>query len=169
MDNNLSERVDILKAALNSSFNHIVITDTDGNIVFANPAVTKITGYTPDEIIGKTPKLWGGQMPKEFYINMWHKIKDLKEPFQGEITNKRKNGEIYKAFVFITPLIDKDNNLIGFIGTEEDISKYIKVENALEEEKESSEKFNRFVVDREVRMRELKQEIEELKQKLINI
>jgi PAS domain S-box-containing protein len=46
---------------------HVVITTSEGIIVYANPAVTRITGFTPDEIIGRTPSLWGKQMDKEFF------------------------------------------------------------------------------------------------------
>ncbi len=113
---------DVFKLAVLSSFNHIVITDLDGKIIFANPSVTRITGYTQQEVLGKNPSLWGGQMPKEFYQEMWHIIKEKKEVFKGELVNKRKNGELYTARSVISPIFDSKKDLIGFIGTEEDIT-----------------------------------------------
>jgi PAS domain S-box-containing protein len=48
--------------AVQNAFNHIIISDVDGKIIYANNAVERITGYSTKEIIGKTPRLWGGLM-----------------------------------------------------------------------------------------------------------
>lgn len=118
----LASKNSIFKMAAQSAFNHIIITDENGIIIFANTAVTRITGYTPNEIIGKSPKLWGQQMPKIFYKKLWKTIKDDKKSFSGEITNKRKNGDLYYAKATISPILNNKNNILGFIGTEEDIT-----------------------------------------------
>lgn len=110
-------------AAVESSSDQIVITDIDGKIIYANPAASKITGYSPEEIIGNKPSLWGKQMSKEFYQNMWYTIKNLKKPFDGEVNNKRKNGELYTAAIHITPLLDANNQIRFFVSTERDITK----------------------------------------------
>ncbi len=118
-----SSKVNVFKLAVKSAFNHIIITNIDGKIIFANSAAERITGYSKEEIIGSTPRLWGGQMPKGFYENMWHVIKDEGKPFQGELTNRRKNGILYIAKSIISPIFDDENKIIGFVGTEEDITK----------------------------------------------
>ncbi|MFA6532682.1 MAG: ATP-binding protein [Patescibacteria group bacterium] len=112
----------IFKMAVENAFNHIIITDSEGIIIYANKAVQKITHYSPTEVIGKTPAVWGKQMPIEFYKKLWKTIKTNKKPFSGEVTNRRKNGEKYIAKSVISPII-KHNKIIGYIGTEEDITK----------------------------------------------
>lgn len=100
---------------------HIIITDENGVIVYANKAVETITGFSCEEIIGQTPALWGKQMPQEFYENMWRTIKTEKKVFEAEVTNKNKSGNLYKAHAKIAPFFDPKNKseLIGFIGIEQ--------------------------------------------------
>jgi signal transduction histidine kinase len=59
---------------------------------------------------------------------MWHTIKVLKRPFSGEVRNRRKNGAIYIANAVISPILDSRKKLIGFIGTEEDITQIKEVD-----------------------------------------
>lgn len=113
----------VFRYAVESALNHIIITDTDGKIIFANKSVEIITGFTHQEIIGNNPKLWGKQMDTVFYKKLWQTIKKDRKPFEGEIKNKRKNGQLYIAHAVISPILDDKNNLLGFIGTEEDITK----------------------------------------------
>ncbi len=112
------------KLAVEGASDHIVITDIDANIIFANKAVEATTGYSTKEIIGKNPgKLWGGQMNKEFFKKMWKTIKIDKNIYMGELKNKRKNGELYDAEVHVSPILDKDGNVVFFVGIERDVSK----------------------------------------------
>ncbi len=116
--------------AIQNSTNHTVITDPEGTVLFANKAAENITGYSQEEIIGNTPRLWGGMMSRDFYLEFWRK-KISGEPFQGEIINRRKNGELYYSIAHIAPIFGLGREIIGFIGTEEDISDIRKTENAL--------------------------------------
>lgn len=111
----------VFKLAVQSAFNHIIITDTEGTVLYANSAAERITGYTQKEILGNTPRLWGGLMAQKFYEKMWDEIKERKKPFEGELRNIRKNGEEYDAKAIISPIMDGED-LLGFIGTEEDIT-----------------------------------------------
>lgn len=108
---------------------HIIFTDTNGVILYANKAVEEVTGYTRQEIIGNNPRLWGRQMGKRFYKKFWKTIKINKKIFEGEINNKRKNGEDYIAHARITPVLD-GKKLIGFVGIERDITKEKQVDTA---------------------------------------
>ena len=97
--------------------NHIVITDVNGMILYANQGAQDMTGYTFEEMKGNTPRLWGGLMLGDFYERLWKTIKYDRQIFCGEIKNRRKNQEQYDAFVRISPIIDKHNNLVAFIVT----------------------------------------------------
>ena len=94
----LATDLEKFKLAVENVSDHIVITDPDGIIIYANKAVEKITGFRRDEIIGQkvgTQDNWGGKMDYEFYEKMWKTIKEEKKTFSGELTNKKKNGEEY--------------------------------------------------------------------------
>jgi PAS domain S-box-containing protein len=125
---NIKISFDVLSRAVEGAFNHIIITDINGIVFYANHAVETITGYSREELIGKKSNVWGKQMPKEFYDNMWHTLIVDKKPFEGELINKRKNGEIYYARTTISPIFTDNNEIVGFIGTEEDITKLKEVD-----------------------------------------
>ncbi|MBN1332076.1 PAS domain S-box protein [Candidatus Dojkabacteria bacterium] len=116
------DELEKFKEAVDNASDHIIITDPDGIILYANQAVEKITGYTRNEILGKTPALWGKQMSKKFYKKFWTHIKDKKLAFNGEIVNRRKTGEKYIAEAHISPIIEKDA-VKAFVGIERDITR----------------------------------------------
>lgn len=100
---------------------HIILTDREGVILYANKAAEKITGYTVREIIGSRPSLWGRRMSSEFYRKLWRVIKDEQKTFVGEIENQKKNGETYLARVTITPVVENGKAKF-FVGVEHDIT-----------------------------------------------
>lgn len=98
---------------------HVIITDLHGNIVYANKAAERATGYSVEEMLGKNPgDLWGGHMPAELYEDLWHTIKDLKKSWHGWITNHRKDGATYTVASRINPVLDKNNNCCFFVAIE---------------------------------------------------
>lgn len=112
--------------AVEKASDHIVITDIEGVVLYANEAVEKITGFTKEEIIGKkagTKDLWGGLMGLDFYKNFWQTVKAEKKVFSGELNNKRKNGQAYVAQAHISPILDKEGEVIFFVGIERDITR----------------------------------------------
>lgn len=143
------------KKAINSLDSHLVITDVDGKVVFANPAVFTLTGYSEQEVLGQTPRLWGGQMSREFYTNMWDTIKNKKEVFKGEVQNKRKDGRFYTAYAVISPILDENGDLLGFVGSETDITERKQLED-------EQKRMNELMVGRELTMVELKKKIAKL-------
>lgn len=112
---------DKFKLAAEYASDHIILTNREGVILYANTAAEKITGYTRKELIGARPSLWGNRMPPEFYQKLWRTIKDEKKVFMGEIENRRKNGELYTAYITITPVVE--NGIVNFfVGIERDIT-----------------------------------------------
>lgn len=112
--------------AVENVHDHIVITNPDGVILFANKAVEAITGYTSQEVLGKKAgdkNLWGGNMDQDTYQAFWHKIKVDKVAFVGEFTNKRKSGLPYIAEAQVSPILDEKGNVLFFVGIERDITK----------------------------------------------
>jgi PAS domain S-box-containing protein len=126
-----SEELKKFKLATDSAYDHIVITDPDGIILYVNEAATRITGYTHDEIIGtKAGKKWSLPMPKGFYEDLWYTIKIKKKVYTGELQNRRKNGEIYDALASISPILDEKKNVAYFVGIERDITREKQIDKA---------------------------------------
>lgn len=100
----------------------VIITDAENNFVSVNPAFTKMTGYTQDEILGKNPSIMSsGQHDAEFYQQMWDEI--IKNGYwQGEIWNRRKNNEIYPKWLSIVAVQDSNNKIQNYIAVSSDIS-----------------------------------------------
>lgn len=158
-DSRLEEKLlDLQKfqLAVENTYEHVIITDSQAKILYANASVERITGFRKDEIIGNTPSLWGNQMPKEFYQHLWDTIQVKKVTFNGEIRNKRKNGEIYTAEISISPIMDENKKIKFFVGVERDVSQERKLTEDLRLEKENVEK---TVVERTEALSRAKDEI----------
>ncbi len=122
----LSQDLKKFKLAVANASEHIVITDKDGYIIYANKAVEKITGFSVKEIIGKKAggkDLWGGMMEPQVYKKFWKTIKIDKKTYKGVLRNKRKNGEYYDAEAIVSPVLNEKGQVIFFVGIERDITK----------------------------------------------
>ena len=108
---------------IGSSLEGVIVTDKDLRIEFCNPSFTAITGYEEHEIIGKKPSvLSSGRHGAAFYANMWKHITESGY-WQGEIWNRRKNGEIYPELLTITAIhSDHGGEISHYTGIFSDIS-----------------------------------------------
>lgn len=101
---------------------NIVVTDQSNCFITANPAFTKTTGYSLEEIKGLTPKiLSSGIQNKGFYTKMWNDLNTLGH-WDGELWNKRKNGEIYAEWLSIKVLLNEDDSVRMYLGIFSDIT-----------------------------------------------
>jgi len=118
-----SERQAQLSSRLfNEAHEGITITDKNGIIVDVNPTFCEITGYSREEVVGKNPNILssGKQSPK-FYEEMWKQIEE-KDYWQGEIWNRRKNGELYAEMLSVSALKDHDGYTMHYVGLFSDIT-----------------------------------------------
>lgn len=98
-------------------------TDAKGFITYVNDEFCKISGYTKDELIGKNHNIIrDSSTSKELYKELWHTIRELKQPWQGEIKNRSKDGTHYWVKSFIKPILDVDNNVVEYIAIRVDIT-----------------------------------------------
>ncbi|HRD88323.1 MAG TPA: EAL domain-containing protein, partial [Accumulibacter sp.] len=105
-----------------ASSSGICVTDAGQRIVSINPALTTITGYGSEEIIGRTPRLFAsGRQHVGFYREMWSCIKSSGS-WRGEIWNRRKNGEIFPAWLTITAVTGSEGKVTHYIGSFHDIT-----------------------------------------------
>lgn len=120
-----------LHRAIEQSPASIIITDTNGNIEYVNPKFTEVSGYTLQEVKGKTPRvLKSGQTGDATYRQLWETIL-AGNTWNGELLNRRKNGELYWELVSISPVRDVQGSITHFVGVKEDITEKRAIEERL--------------------------------------
>lgn len=100
----------------------ILVTDAEQRILRINSAFTHLTGYSPEEAVGQHPSLLkSGRQDSSFYAEMWASLND-KGHWQGEIWNRRKNGEVFPEWLTISAVHDASGQLTNYVSTFSDIS-----------------------------------------------
>ncbi len=121
-----------LSRAVEQSGSAVVITDLTGRIQFVNPAFGRITGYSFTEAIGQSTNiLKSGQQSAELYRHLWDTI-HRGEVWQGELINKKKNGELYWEYSTISPVKDAQGVTTHYLAVKEDITQRKAAEAALQ-------------------------------------
>jgi nitrogen fixation negative regulator NifL len=127
------EQLRLQSTALQSAANAIIITDSDGNVLWVNAAFTQLTGYSLDEINSKSTRvLKSGKQDLSFYKTLWNTILSG-GIWHGEIVNKRKDGSLYDEEMTITPVRNDVGSITHFIAIKQDIAKRKKAEEDLRE------------------------------------
>ncbi len=109
----------------------VVITDTKGNIEYVNPKFCQLTGYSPEEVMGGSPRiLKSGLTSQEHHQHLWKTISNGQE-WRGEFINRKKNGDIYYESAVIAPALDEFGKIINYVGVKEDITERILAERVL--------------------------------------
>lgn len=120
-----------LAMAVEQSAETIVITDTQGTILYANPVFEKTSGYTRAEAIGQNPRvLKSGKQDTGFYREMWDTI-NRGEVWTGRFSNKRKDGTIFEEEATISPTRDAAGTIINFVAVKRDVTYEVELENQL--------------------------------------
>jgi PAS domain S-box-containing protein len=133
-----------LTLSIEQSPSVVVITDTDGVIEYVNPSFTQVTGYKPEEAIGRTPNfLKSGQTPQETYQKLWNTITQGMI-WRGELYNRKKNGTFYWEWSIITSLKNEQGHITNYIAIKEDISWRKQLESDLISAKEKAEENDRL-------------------------
>lgn len=122
-DGQPDEQSRIYRLAFQSVSEGIMITDVNSRIMSVNPSFTEVTGYSPEEAIGQTPRLLhSGRHDASFYINMWASI-HATGSWRGEVWNRKKNGEVYPEWLSISSIRDESGRIEYYIGLFYDITK----------------------------------------------
>jgi PAS domain S-box-containing protein len=109
----------------------VLITNEKGHIEYVNEALTRLSGYSKDEILGQNPRMFkSGASPDTYYKVLWKTISQGKE-WRGVFHNKKKSGELYWESVLIFPLKDINGKVSNFIGLKEDITEKKQLESTL--------------------------------------
>ena len=118
MEDNLRQAATVF----DNSAEGVTIATPDGTITAVNRAFTEITGYAESEVIGQNPRMFqSGRHDKQFYREMWASIAENGR-WQGEVWNRRKNGENFPEWISITAVRDKEDRLTNYVATFSDIT-----------------------------------------------
>jgi PAS domain S-box-containing protein len=108
------------------------LTDRFGLIEYVNPKFTEVTGYAPDEVIGKkTNILKSGETPPAVYAQLWQTVERGGE-WRGEFHNRRKDGDLYWESASISALRDSDGEITNYVAVKEDITERKRLEEEVE-------------------------------------
>jgi nitrogen fixation negative regulator NifL len=113
----------------------ISITDVQGNILYVNPAFSRLTGYPVDEAVGKNQSVLSNKTtPPEVYRSLWKKIA-CGEVWDGRLVNRRKDGSKYLADLNISPVVDGSGVVVNFLGMHRDITEMHRLEYQVRNQK----------------------------------
>jgi len=111
----MTANLDLLSRALDATSYAMMVTAADGTIVHVNRAFTQVTGWSPEEAVGRTPSLLGsGRQDVDFYEAMWQSMRQ-KGQWQGEIWNRRKDGEAFLEFLTVDAVRDGADKITHFV------------------------------------------------------
>ncbi|PAU84726.1 histidine kinase [Halorubrum salipaludis] len=124
-------RLERAEQALEHAADAILITSTDGTIRYVNPAFERVTGYSTEEVLGRTPDILNsGEQSDQYYERLWDTILSG-ETWEEEIINERKDGEHYCAHQTIAPITD-DGEVKEFVSIQRDVTERSQLEIQLE-------------------------------------
>jgi two-component system CheB/CheR fusion protein len=117
------ERLRLAAMVFDRASEGVMVTDTEQRILTVNDAFTTLTGFTRQEVVGKKPSILRSEKtPAELYVDMWNKVNRV-GVWQGEIWNRRKNGEPFLEWLSINTVKDKSGKVVNYVGMFSDITK----------------------------------------------
>jgi NNP family nitrate/nitrite transporter-like MFS transporter len=118
------EKLGLTAKIIQQTVQGIMVTDPKGIIQSVNDSFTEVTGYTAEEAVGNTPSLLkSGKQDASFYVHLWASLKDIGH-WQGEIWNRRKNGEIYLEWLTINAIRSETGEIKCYAGMFSDMTQY---------------------------------------------
>jgi diguanylate cyclase (GGDEF)-like protein/PAS domain S-box-containing protein len=126
------EKLHLAASVFSHASEGIMITEADGTIIDVNQGFTDLTGYSRDEVLGKTPQiLSSGRQDAEFYRKMWADLNQQGD-WHGEVWNRRKNGEIYAEMLTISTVRDEQGKALHYVALFADITRNKEQEKQLQ-------------------------------------
>lgn len=118
-----------LSEAIEQSAESVVITDTEGVLLYVNPTFERVTGYSRDEVLGKKLNMLNsGKQDKAFYQDLWKTISSG-QVWHGRFINKRKDGTLYTDDATISPVRDESGTIVSYVGVQRDVTRELQLED----------------------------------------
>ena len=118
-----------LATAVEQAAEAVVISDTDGKILYVNPAFETVTGYSKEEVIGRNPRiLKSGKHDNLFYRRMWA-VLSRGEVWSGRLINKKKDGTLFEEEANISPVRDSNGRITNYVAVKRDVTREVTLEN----------------------------------------
>lgn len=128
------KEIRLLTQAVEQSANTVMMTNTLGGITYVNPAFCNLTGYQPEEVLGRNPSfLKSGYTSDDQYLELWQLLRKG-ETWQGEFHNRKKNGELFWESVVISPVRDSQGKTMAYIAVKQDVTEEKRLQTELEQE-----------------------------------
>lgn len=160
----ISEILSIRDKALMTASEGILITSADAEnnnvAIFANEGFARLTGYNSEEVLGKNCRFLQGENTSKETSNQIKKCITEHKNFEGEILNYKKDGTPFWNLLRITPVFNEKKEVTQFIGFQTDITQRKQAEQEMVKSLDSLKRMNGFMIDRELKMVELKKEIQ---------
>lgn len=124
------DKLSIAHEIINYTPQGIFVTDLKGNIEKVNPAFTEVTGYAPEEVLGRNPRIFkSGKHSSEFYEKLWQSVIE-KGYWKGQIWNRKKNGKLYLVWVTINAIKNNGGEVKNYVAM------FSEIQEALEKTRE---------------------------------
>lgn len=137
-----NEELRSFRKAVEHAGHAIFLTDTDGTIEYANPAVESVTGYDPDEVVGEDPSLWkSGEHDASFYDDLWTTITDG-AVWDGQIINEHRDGDLRWVDMTIAPIEDESGAVDRYVAVDTDVTERKERELRIRDQNERLEHLN---------------------------
>jgi len=138
----LTDRLRGFRKAIEHAGHAILLTDTDGTIEYANPAVESVVGHDPDAVVGENPRLWkSGEHDEDFYAEMWDQISSG-SVWEGEIVNQTRSGEHCWVDMTIAPVTDDDGDIERYVAVERDVTDRKERQHRIEQQNDRLDRLN---------------------------
>lgn len=124
----------LLSSVIEQAGDAIVVSDQNSKIIYVNPAATRSSGYSSEELVGQNPRIFqSGLQSRAFYERMWVSL-GAGKPWRGVLTNRRKDGDIFEEDTTISPIFDADGALMAYVAVKHDLTSERRLEAELQRE-----------------------------------
>jgi len=124
------DKLRTLSQAIEQAVEAVIITDMDGRVEYVNPSFTRMTGYSPEEVLGRNPNILGNNGNSDHHERLWKTI-SKGEVWQDNIVDNRKDGSNYPSMLSISPISDHNGQITHFVGIQQDMTEREMLESRL--------------------------------------
>ncbi|WP_217413702.1 bifunctional diguanylate cyclase/phosphodiesterase [Marinobacterium ramblicola] len=118
----MADRLQLLGTAISTTANAVIITDAKGVVQWVNRAFTLLTGYEPEQVVGRTPAILNsGEHPKAFFNDLWQTITQGRV-WRGEVVNRTRSGARLIVDQTITPICSENSLIDHYVAVHEDVT-----------------------------------------------